>query len=199
MSVSNYATRWMRWASWVGKSKCLREAEALAESLGDQRRVGWVAGFMAVCCKNVHDYERAIEYGHRALAVAGALEDVSIQVFARIVLANTHEALGDYPKVIELLKGNVGDLQDPRLRERFDLTGPSSVVSRSHLARILGEVGAFAEGMSLGVEALGIAESTNHPYSLAQACAGNGCYTSSRGICHAQSPCSNGVALYAET
>jgi tetratricopeptide (TPR) repeat protein len=155
--------------------ECLLEAEALAESLGDQRRVGLVAAFMAQYWKNVHEYDRAIEYGHRALAVAGVLEDVGIQVLARIVLAVTHEILGDYPRAIELLKRNVGDLQGARLRERFDLTALPSVASRSTLARILGEVGAFAEGVPTGAEAIRIAESVDQPYSLVQACVGSGC------------------------
>jgi class 3 adenylate cyclase/tetratricopeptide (TPR) repeat protein len=157
------------------EAECLREAEALAERLGDQRRAGLVAAHMALHWRYVHDYDRVIEYGHRALDVAKALQDVGIQVLARPVLAVTHEILGDYPRAIELLKRSVGDLQGARLRERFDLTGLPSVICRAHLARILGEVGAFAEGVPTGAEAIRIAESVDDPYSLVQACGGSGC------------------------
>jgi hypothetical protein len=54
-------------------------------------------------CKYVHDYDRAIEYGHRARAVAGALEDVGLQALARIIRAVPNEGQGEYPRAIELL------------------------------------------------------------------------------------------------
>jgi class 3 adenylate cyclase/tetratricopeptide (TPR) repeat protein len=156
------------------EGELLREAEVLAEGLGDPRRTGLVAARMGIRCKYVHAYDRAIEYGHRALAVAGALKDVGLQISARLVLAVPNEAQGDYPRAIELLRENIRDLQGDLLREWFGWRALPSVVSRSHLAGILAEVGGFPEGALTGEEAIRIAESVDDPFGLILACSRSG-------------------------
>ena len=53
----------------------LREAETLAETLGDYRRLGWVSAHIGRSFWLLGDQDRALEAGERALAVATALGD----------------------------------------------------------------------------------------------------------------------------
>jgi tetratricopeptide (TPR) repeat protein len=150
----------------------LREAEVLAQALGDQHRLGWVAAYMANEFWSTGDLQRAVEVGHRALALAGTLGDAALQVVTHLVLGRASYALGDYPQAIDCLRQSLVSLEGALLWERFGLSAPPSVLSRDVLARCLAEVGAFAEGLAHSEENLRIAEAVNHPNSLIQACYG---------------------------
>ena len=71
----------------------LQEAEALARSLGDQRRLGQIATNMAVQHINAGDYSEALSSGREALAIGEALGDHFIEVRATSssVLRTTQE------------------------------------------------------------------------------------------------------------
>src|SRR4029453_1710944 len=56
----------------------LREAERLAEALGDQRRLGWVAALLTNYFYMRRDYAPALEAGQRARAIATALGDLAL-------------------------------------------------------------------------------------------------------------------------
>ena len=58
----------------------LREAETLAETLGDHRRLGRVSAHMCYAFLWMSDADRAVESGKRALALASALADLSLEV-----------------------------------------------------------------------------------------------------------------------
>ena len=148
----------------------LREAEELAQALGDQRRLGWGAAYMTDCIGATGDLPRAVEVGQRALALAGTLSDVALQVVTRLFLGQVYYNSGDYPQAIDLLRQNVVALDGALLRERFSLPGLPSVRSRTMLSRCLAEVGAFSEGLAHNEDSLRIAEAVNHPPSLINAC-----------------------------
>jgi tetratricopeptide (TPR) repeat protein len=107
----------------------LREAEGLAQALGDQRRLGWVATYMANQFLTTGDPQRAVEVGQRALALAGTLEDAALQVVTRLFLGRVYYGLGDYPQAIDLLRQNLMALDGALLRERFGLCGCPGDVS----------------------------------------------------------------------
>ncbi|MCI0355083.1 MAG: adenylate cyclase, partial [Acidobacteria bacterium] len=69
---------------------------------------------------------------------------------------------------------NVEILHGALLRERFGTTNVQSVVCRAQVARCLAELGAFAEGRAYAEDALRLAETIDHPYSLIWACRGAG-------------------------
>jgi tetratricopeptide (TPR) repeat protein len=152
----------------------LREAERLAQDLGDNHRLGWVAAYMANEFWSAGDPQRAVEVGQRALALAGTLEDAALQVVTHLFLGRAYNALGDYPRAIDLLRQNLVALDGARLRESFGLPGLPSVTSCEALARCLAEVGAFTEGLAHGEDSLRIAEAVDHPDSLIRACYGIG-------------------------
>ena len=57
----------------------LREAEILAERIGDQRRLGWISVSLAHHFWVESDLDRAVESGRRALAAAAAHGDVGLR------------------------------------------------------------------------------------------------------------------------
>jgi hypothetical protein len=72
------------------------------------------------------------------------------------------------------LHHNVAPLTGRLVQERFGLAGLPAVVSRRDLTRGLAEVGSCAEGISIGHEAVQIAEAADHPYSRIAAYSGVG-------------------------
>ena len=63
-------------------------------------------------------------------------------------------------------------LQGDAIRDRSGLVQFPAVLSRVFLARALAERGAFDEGEGHGDDAIRIAETLDHPFSLAEACVG---------------------------
>jgi class 3 adenylate cyclase/tetratricopeptide (TPR) repeat protein len=144
----------------------LLRAEALAQTLGDQLRLGRVYADMSINYRAAGDVDRAIVYGQRALAVATTLEHVSFQARVWLSLGQVYYDTGDYPRAIETLEWNVTTLQGALLYERFDATSTIAATSRARLGRCHAERGAFTEGLALAAEGLRIAETVNHPFSL---------------------------------
>jgi tetratricopeptide (TPR) repeat protein len=149
----------------------LRQAEPLVEALGDRRRLGQLAGYMAPCLMQLGDPDGALASAQSALAIATALGDVGLQVAANTYLGEVYWVLGDNRRAVEVFRKQVELLHGAPLRERFGTAPVQSVHCRAHLAFCLAELGAFAEGRAHGEDALRLAEVVEHPYSLAWACA----------------------------
>ncbi len=152
----------------------LREAETLAEALGDHRRLGLISAYMAQYYWLMADPTRAVESGQRAVALAAAIGDFALQVVANLFLGVAYRALGDYREAIERSGRNVASLEGDLMRESFGLPGLPSVLSRTFLVWSLAERGEFSEGIARGEEAVQVAEAVDHPFSLIVACYGLG-------------------------
>jgi predicted ATPase len=153
----------------------LRQAEPLAEALGDQRRLGHLAGYLSVCMRHQGNIDEALASAHRALAIGTTLGDVGLQVTANSFLGELYLwILSDYRQAVEAYRRNVEILHGALLRERFGTTNVQSVVARAQVARCLAELGVFAEGRAYAEDALRLAETVNHPYSFLCACDGVG-------------------------
>jgi predicted ATPase len=141
-----------------------RQAEALAESLGDDRRLARAIMALALRAWTWGDPDRGVELGQRALAIAIRLNDVDLQTSANFILGRSAQTAGDYRKSAEILRRLAGTMRGV---QRYDWlwltgTGPESVNSRGWLAWCLAELGEFAEAMARGVEALRIAREVDH-------------------------------------
>jgi class 3 adenylate cyclase/tetratricopeptide (TPR) repeat protein len=147
----------------------LHEAETLAEALGDQSRLAYVSSYLADYLRLMGSSDRALAAGQRALALAAALEDISLQAMTQEHLGTIYYYLGDYRRATEVLRQNVGSLEGEPRREPFDVAGPDAVESRTRMVLCLAEVGAFAEGLSIAAEGVRMAEAIEHPLSLARA------------------------------
>jgi class 3 adenylate cyclase/tetratricopeptide (TPR) repeat protein len=146
----------------------LTQAKALAETLGDRRRLGWVAAYMTHYYWRVGDHPRAIESGQRAVAIGDELKDVALQS-TNVNLGLAFYAVGDYARAIESLQKTIGALEGQRQSQRLGWAGLPAVTSRAYLVGCLAELGRFAAGMPVGEEAVRIAEQANHAFSLGQA------------------------------
>jgi tetratricopeptide (TPR) repeat protein len=148
----------------------LHEAESLAESLDDARRLGWLSCYMSTQGFMMGEYDRAIASGQRALTLATTCEDLALQVTTHLRLGQAHHVLGNYREAIEALKWNADSLTGVLLQERFGLAGLPSVHARTWLSWCLAETGAFPEGIAYGAEALQLAEAVERPYDILVAC-----------------------------
>lgn len=146
----------------------LRQAETLAEALGDQMRLGRICINMSHHFWRLGAHDDALAYGQRALTAARG--DVALQADANGHLGTYYFSLGDYRRAIDMLRQSMAALAGELLHTR-----PSDMVisvrTRYWLADCLGALGEFAEGIACGAEAVRIAEATGHLYSaiLAQA------------------------------
>ena len=142
----------------------LREAEILATTLDDQRRLGEVLVLMTHHFRMLGDYDNAIESGQRSLAIAMALGDFLLQVMANVFLGQVYHAVGEYRRAIDFLRQSVASLKGDLRYERSHGGYSPAVASHARLVWCLADLGAFTEGIPLGEEGIRIAEVVDTPY-----------------------------------
>jgi tetratricopeptide (TPR) repeat protein len=131
----------------------LGDAEALATGLNDRSRLGLVLAEMARVLRQTGDSDGAIAAGQKALELAVELGDSTLQVHASHTLGQAYNAVGAFGRAADLLRRNVEEAD----RETGTPSTDVRIQSRAWLARILGHLGAFAEGQRHGAEALRLA------------------------------------------
>ena len=149
----------------------LQEAEGLARTLDDPRRLGWVSAYMSG--HHLHTGGHVTEvrtFAETVEAIAERLGDVPLQIAAQYYLAYASHLSGDYRAAEHVCRRLMQSLHDQRTRERFGLAVFPAVMARAHLARTLAERGVFDEGDAYGQEAIRIAEALEHPFSVVVAC-----------------------------
>jgi predicted ATPase len=147
----------------------LRQAETLAQALGEQRRLGWVLAYLTRHLGDIEGYDCTIVLGERALAIAGDVGEVSLQIVTQCLLGEAYHFLGDYHRALDVLKRSVASLTGELLYARFGLPNPASVHARTWLVVSLAELGVFAEGIARSEEECQIAEAVNQPSNFAHA------------------------------
>jgi class 3 adenylate cyclase/tetratricopeptide (TPR) repeat protein len=143
-----------------------RQAEALAESLGDESRRGWALVQLAICAWNWGDSDRALELDQRALDIANRLKDVALQTWASNHLGWVGQTTGDYRQSAEILSRVAETVRSVR-HVTTEAAGPVNSLER--LAWCLAELGEFGEAIARGEEALRIAREVDQPTSLIRA------------------------------
>ena len=152
----------------------LREAEAQAQELADQRRLGWVSTYMTIHFSMIAQNEQGLASGQRAVALAAAVRDVRLQVVASAYLGQAEYRAGEYRLAVDRLRWSVAALTGDLARERLGQAALPAVYCRALLASSLAELGGFPEGAARAQEALQIAETLDHPFSLGLAFHGAG-------------------------
>jgi tetratricopeptide (TPR) repeat protein len=152
----------------------LREAELLAETLDDPRRLGQVSLILSSHFYHNGAYDQAIATAQRALALATAGGEGDLHARAYLRLGRAYLAQTDYRRAIDCTRKAVAFFDGARRHERFGELSLPAVNSRADLAWGYGELGMFAEGRALGEEGLRIAEAAAHPASLIYASRGIG-------------------------
>jgi len=147
-----------------------RQAEALAESLGDERRLGRAIIVLATRTWTWGDSDRALELGQRALAIAIRINDVALKTSANYAISLAAETRGDYRQSVEILSRVTETLQGDRRNEWLSGSGLlGSVISRARLVWCLAELGEFREAAAQGEEVLRIAREVDYPGDLVYA------------------------------
>jgi class 3 adenylate cyclase/tetratricopeptide (TPR) repeat protein len=149
----------------------LEEAEGLARTLDDSRRLGWVSAYMSGHHLHTGGHVRDVRtFAQTVEAIAERLGDATLQIAAQYYLAHASHLAGDYRRSEDVCRRLMRSLHDQPTRERFGLAMSPAVMSRGHLARVLAERGVFDEGDAHGQEAIRIAEALDHPFSVLWGC-----------------------------
>jgi tetratricopeptide (TPR) repeat protein len=146
----------------------LREAEALAEHLNDNRRRGEVRTFMTVTHSLLGELDEALASGACALTIARELEDPQLRSLAMTYVAQAHYFRGEYERAVQLAVENLAAPAD-RAHGRFGLPASVPVYDRQWLVLSLAQLGRFAEGCEREAEAIRLAEATHHAFPISQA------------------------------
>jgi tetratricopeptide (TPR) repeat protein len=144
----------------------LREAETLAEALGDQRRLGQICTHMTHAFWTISDYGNALTYGQRALTLAAATGDAVQQARVNGFLGTVYFSLGDYRRARDVFRQAIPSYEGEWRHERFGSVMITSARDRLWLLQCCAEVEAFAEGIAYGEEAARIAETAGHLTSM---------------------------------
>ena len=157
----------------------LREAEALAEELGEVRRMGWVAIHMGEYSRQTGNFREAVASIERARDIATQLGDQPLRLTAERYLGMARHAVGEYRLAAEHMRTEAELPTEGSAMVGFRATQAGSpegfrAVSLGWLARCLAEVGEFTEGIERGREAIRLAEENNRPYTIVSACWGLG-------------------------
>jgi len=144
----------------------LREAEALAERLKDDRRRGLVCAFMTTVQSTLDKLDEALMTGTRALEIASRLGDLRLRILATSHLEQAYYYRGEYERVVESATGNLATLPANWVKEYFGMAVPASIFSRAWLIMSLAELGRFAEAARYEAETMRIAEPTQHAFTI---------------------------------
>src|SRR5262249_55762512 len=144
----------------------LEEAERLARTLGDERRLGWASIYMGYYLWLTGRWTGPGTFAEEARAIAERLGDFHMQVAAGTHLAIGWIWAGDYRRAEDLLGGLLASLAGQPRRERFGLQEFPAIGCRWYLAWCLAERGQFAEAVALGADAIRVAEEIGFQQSV---------------------------------
>jgi tetratricopeptide (TPR) repeat protein len=147
----------------------LHAAEALAERLGDDQRLGRIASHLCIYFVAMGEHARAIAAGQRALALATISRAFDVQVATEGPLAQVYYAVGDYQQALNASRRRMALLTGERRYAHFGVVALPAVTSRGFVALCLAELGRFPEGSDVGEDAVRLAEEVAHPFSIAAA------------------------------
>jgi len=151
----------LRWAL-----ERLREAETLAERLDDDRRRGRVCVLMTRMHLLLGELDEALMSGAQALAIARRLGDLELRILTTYVLGMTHYLRAEFEQAVELATDNLAALPADWVYKFFGTGTTASVSDRCLLVRSLAQLGRFAEAARYEAEAIRLAESTRHAYTV---------------------------------
>jgi len=177
----------------------LREAAALAESLGDRERLARALSFESNVHWELGESDEAARVGERALAIAEETQDRGLRIVGNYNVGAGRRAVGDYRQALTVLRRTLALLPPEAPGETFGLPGIAAVLTRAHLAWTLAELGQFDEAVRLAEEGVRLAGDRRDTYSLTYALLGLGGTLVRRGrMWEAKGVLERGIGLCAE-
>jgi tetratricopeptide (TPR) repeat protein len=159
---------WLGAAEPAKSTEHAREAEALAEALGDEGRLGWALERRAMLAWNEGDSDRALERTQRALAMG--CNDTTLQASLNHSLGLVWQTRGEYRRGAECLQRYLGRVveavRDDRLYTLWTTVVPESASVLARLAWCLAELGEFGEAMARSEQTVLIGRETDQPATL---------------------------------
>ncbi len=152
----------------------LREAERLAEAIGDQRRLGRAWAHMTYCFSWVGDSNSAVQCGERALVVAAATGDRELESLTEFHLGRALFGSGAYRRALKCLTHTLDGLVGDHLYDRFGMPAFPAVTCRVLQGLCLAMLGEFGVARPTAEEGLRLATAADHPFSLGIALWGSG-------------------------
>jgi DNA-binding SARP family transcriptional activator len=149
--------------------ECLREAEALAGQLKDECRLGRVRAFMSVAYFMLGEVEEAVAAASDAREIAERVQDPKLRLLATDVLEQAIYPRGEFERIVLLATQNLAQLPVGWLGESFGRFAPTSIYDRVYLVRSLAELGRFDQAARYAIEAIELAEPSQHAYAIGMA------------------------------
>jgi class 3 adenylate cyclase/tetratricopeptide (TPR) repeat protein len=141
-----------------------RDAQRLADDLGDDRRVARVCTGLAYLLGSEADHRGSIDAGERALTLAARAGDPALQIWTSVGVAREYFAVGDYQRGIDRARAAIDALELTPTSSRF---GPGtllpSVGTRTWLALCQASIGLFDEAETWAAAAIGLADAADDP------------------------------------
>ncbi len=147
----------------------LREADVLARTLGDQRRLGQLYVHMCHVLRMAGHSSEALAFGRDAVAIAESLGDIPLQIAANHSLGTACVGTGHYGQAEDPLLKVLRLIEGERSPQRYGGIGFPAASTRGQLTWAFAETGRFDEGSAYGEEAIRVAEPLGHPLTLAGA------------------------------
>jgi len=156
----------------------LREAETMASTISDSRRLGLASIHTAEYFRQTGQFAEARTLAEKALDLGDKQQDLPLKLYASHYLGLACNALGDYRRASEVLRTIVQSQSPPAgWQTGWTVSGSWAgfqAITLAWHARCLAELGEFEEGIDAGRRAVAHAEGIGIPYSLAAACLGLG-------------------------
>jgi tetratricopeptide (TPR) repeat protein len=147
----------------------LREAEDIAKRLNDAGRRGRVCALLTNVLSMLGELDEARATATSALAIAARSGDLRLRILSTTYLEQVHHHGGEYTQAVERATDNLAALPADWIYETFGDSAPSSVFDRYWLIMSLAHLGRFTEAADHGVEAIRLAESTQHAFTISLA------------------------------
>jgi tetratricopeptide (TPR) repeat protein len=147
----------------------LREAEALAERLDDDRLRSRAGAFGATVLTDLGELDEALVTGMRAQEIAERLGDVRLRILSGSFLVEAHYYRGEYARVVQLATENLAALPPDLAYEYFEMMAPPLTWNRLFLTLSLAQLGQFIEAGQYEAEAIQLDESTQPAFMVSGA------------------------------
>ena len=139
------------------------EARAMAEMLGDQRRLGRVLCILSHIYGLFGENARATEAAERAHAVAEEIGEIGLRIIANYWLGHVAWFAGNPRSAAEPLRAVISLSKNAAPGERSGMGRLPAVLARYVLAMAMADVGEFAGASAVGEEGLRIAQTAGYP------------------------------------